>query len=161
MLRRCFAATAFLFLAACGGSGNEAPKSETGETKNAETAEKYVVSGAYVRKPLDGQTSTAAYFSLKSNASANSLIFNVTADKAETAELHSHDMSGGLMKMRKLDNIEIEAGDTLEFAAFGHHIMLFDVDEGLEIGDDVQLTLDIFTDGSSEQVSFSAPVKPL
>ncbi|MAK59747.1 MAG: hypothetical protein CMK09_02090 [Ponticaulis sp.] len=162
MLRQFVAVSAIFALTACGGSEPVPTGSDNGgNPEMAIAGVSYSVSEAYVRKPLDGQSSTAAYFILQSNTENNSLVFNVTTDIAETAELHSHDMSGGMMQMRKLENVELKAGETVEFAPFGYHIMLFNVSGGLETGDNARITLDIFSNGNTERISFDAPIKPL
>ena len=150
-----------LGLSACGGSGSEPTPVENEAKTSAEAAVNFEISDAYVRKPLDGQTSTAAYFMISSQSNKNALIVGIYADKAGTAELHSHDMSGGMMAMRKVDQVELPAGESVEFRPLGYHAMLFDVADGLEEGDTVTLTLDVYSDGTTSRVVTEAPIRPL
>ena len=168
MLRAIASAALVLGLTAC-GQGPDAPDhaghADTGvpATESAVNFESdsFIVENAWVRQPLIGQTTTAAYLKLTSRLSSNSRILAVYADKAETAELHTHSLEGGAMRMRKVDGIDIGAGETSELRQLDNHIMLFNVEEGLVAGDTVTLTLDIFHDATTERLTFEVPVRAL
>lgn len=162
MLRSLSVALVALGLAACGGSKSETDASGSSvSSAPAETASPFKVSDAYVRTPMEGQTSTAAYFNISSESDRNALIVGVTASKARVAEMHSHSMTGGMMAMAKVEQVELEAGSSVEFRQLGYHIMLFDVAEDVEEGDTVEITLDIFSNSKTTRVTFDAPVRPL
>ena len=168
MLRAIATAALVLGLTACGqgpDTADHAGHADTGVPATESTvnfeSDSFIVENAWVRQPLMGQTTTAAYLTLTSRLSSNSRILAVYADKAETAELHTHSLEGGAMRMRKVEGIDIGAGETSELRQLDNHIMLFNVEEGLVAGDTVTLTLDIFHDATTERLTFEVPVRAL
>lgn len=160
MLRSFSIALLALGLAACGGSKTE-PVSAGEAPAATEVSDSYSIDKAYVRTPMEGQANTAAYFTITSNSDSNALIVGVSATNARVAEMHSHSMSGGMMAMQKVDDVQLKAGESVEFRPLGYHIMLFDVDQDLKEGDVVSITLDIFSNSKTSRVTFDAPVRPL
>jgi len=61
-----------------------------------------------------------------------------------------------MMRMRRLERIEIPAGETLSLEPGGLHLMLIGLKEDLQPGGQVDLTL-TFDDGAQTQVQ--APVR--
>jgi copper(I)-binding protein len=104
------------------------------------------VSDAFVRTPVPGRNITAGFFTLHNPSSKAVTLVAVHADFAGRAELHSHTHSDGMMRMRKEESIEIPAQGTFRFAPGGYHVMLFDLRETLQSGDQVPLRLE-FSDG--------------
>ena len=77
---------------------------------------------------------------------------------AETVELHNHVADGGMMRMRRVERIDLAAGETVTFQPGGLHVMLIGLTRQLEPGQQVDLTL-IFADGSRKQIE--APVRKI
>ncbi len=152
MLRKILLATAILGLTAC---GNSTPS----ETAQEATGPAFVVTDAFVRAPAGGRNVTGAYLTVTSNSSEDAQIVAASADRAGTAELHTHLMDDGVMRMRQVESVALPAGETAEFAPLHDHIMLFDVEEGLTEGDTVTLTLEIQYGDSVEFVSTEAEVR--
>jgi copper(I)-binding protein len=69
----------------------------------------------------------------------------------------------GVMKMRRLeDGINVPAGDTVTLGRGGAHLMVFGVDDSLQIGDSV--TLDVtYEQGGERQtpISLTARVRDI
>lgn len=70
-------------------------------------------------------------------------------DMDESGEMEgSHDMDdmdgmGGQMRMQEIEGgLALTAGETVTFEPGGYHIMLLDIAEPLEAGDEIDLTLD-------------------
>ena len=78
------------------------------------------------------------------------------SDAAKVVELHTHLMEEGMMKMRRVDKIDLPAGETVKLEPGGLHIMLIGLERQLSPGEDVDITL-VFEDGSRS--STKAPVK--
>jgi copper(I)-binding protein len=55
-------------------------------------------------------------------------------------------MDGGVMKMRALDEIKVEAGESVTLAPGGTHLMLFDPVAPLASGDPVEVKLTLACD---------------
>jgi copper(I)-binding protein len=63
------------------------------------------------------------------------------------------DMDMGAMTMQELvDGLALEGGQTVSFEPGGYHVMLFDLADPLEAGDEVELTLD-FAEADSVKVT--------
>jgi len=113
-------------MAACGGSSGGG----SGLT----------VSDAWVRAPAIADQPGAAYLVIQNNGAADKLL-SVTSDVAQTIELHESMMSGNMMSMSPVPNIEVPANGKAELKPGGFHMMLMGLTRPLKVGDKVQLTL--------------------
>jgi periplasmic copper chaperone A len=114
------------------------------------------VSEAYARAVPPGQNNSAAYLTLSNGSGQPRALVAATSPAAESVELHTHTEEGGMMRMRRLERIEIPAGETLSLEPGGLHLMLIGLKEDLQPGGAVDLTL-TFDDGAQTQVR--APVR--
>jgi copper(I)-binding protein len=105
------------------------------------------ISEAWVRATAPGQKVGAAYMTLKS-PQAVKLIY-VETNSADEVEIHSMSMTNGIMKMRKLDALELQANKAEKLAPGGFHLMLFGLKAPLKAGEKVTLTL-CFKDAKGE-----------
>lgn len=85
---------------------------------------------------------------------ADSLIAADTAVAAKV-ELHNHVMDGNVMKMRKVDAIEIKPGATVTLEPMGYHVMLLGLKGPLKEGESIPLTL---TFAKAGKIEIKAPV---
>ena len=152
MLRTLMLATALVGLSAC---GNSTPS----ENAQQATGPAFVVTDAYVRAPAGGRNVTGAYLTVVSNSNADAEIIGVSADRAGTAELHTHINDEGVMRMRPVETVELPAGGSAVFEPLHDHVMLFEVEDGLGEGDIVTLTLEIRSGEETELVSAEAEVR--
>ncbi len=83
---------------------------------------------------------SAAYLSIKNRGGADRLL-RVESNIAQAVELHESMMENDIMTMRPVSFIEIPAGGEVELKPGGLHIMLIGLNEALEPGAKVQLTL--------------------
>ena len=68
---------------------------------------------------------------------------------------------GGVMKMRKLDFLELPPGETVALEPGGNHVMLFDIRNPLKAGERIKLTLVIEQGGKKINVPVDADVRAL
>lgn len=54
---------------------------------------------------------------------------------------------GGEMTMREVDHVDLMAGEPLELAPGGYHIMIIDLVAPLEVGNSISITLSFETAG--------------
>lgn len=154
-------------LAACGNDGAQtsqsaAPsQSEAGASAEATQSDVFRIEDAYLRAPLAGSDKTAAYLKISSSSETGAFLVGAATPAAETAELHTHTLDGGLMKMRQVEMMDIPAGGTLELRPMSNHIMLFGVSGDLEDGDETQITLMISADGDLITLTETIPVRAL
>ena len=82
----------------------------------------------------------AAFMDVKNNGAADRVI-GVSADVSETAELHTHIRDGDVMKMRRVDAIDVPAGETVRLKPGGLHVMFMGLSAPLKEGETFPLTL--------------------
>jgi periplasmic copper chaperone A len=82
----------------------------------------------------------AAYLTVQNTGAADSLIA-VSGDVAERVELHVNQMEGDVMKMRRVDAVEVPAGGMAALEPSGYHIMLIGLAQPLKEGERFPLTL--------------------
>jgi copper(I)-binding protein len=118
------------------------------------------VTGPWVRATVPQQTASGAFLQVRSPVAAR--LVAVNSPVAASVELHKMEMTGQMMKMRQVDSIELPAGQVVNLASGGYHIMLMGLKRQLKEGDMIPLSLVIETkNGKRETVAVSAPVKPL
>ena len=113
------------------------------------------VQSPYARATAPGQMNSAAFMQLTNTGEPLKLVA-ASSPAAEVVELHTHTRDQGVMRMRRIDAIELPAGDTTELAPGGLHIMLIGLPEPLKEGSMIDLEL-TFDDGDSLEVE--VPVK--
>jgi len=123
-------------------------------------AAQVTVTDSWVRGTVEGQTSTGAYMTLKSDKGAR--LVAVTSPVAARSSIHEMSMDGNVMRMRTLEALPIPAGGTVALEEGRDHLMLEGLSHALKEGDQVRLTL-IFVDagGKKQSVDVQAPVRPL
>jgi copper(I)-binding protein len=105
------------------------------------------VENAWARATVPGQKNGSVYLDLTSASDA--VLVAVGSLVAQSAELHSSSMDGGVMRMRALPRLELPAGRTVRLTPGTMHVMLVDLKQPLKVGDKVPLTLSVQSSGSS------------
>ncbi|WP_322403217.1 copper chaperone PCu(A)C [Massilia luteola] len=118
------------------------------------------VGDPWIRATVPAQKTAGAFMQLRS-ATATRLV-DVQTPVAGRAEVHQMGMEGQTMRMHKVDGIDLPAGQTVNLASGGYHVMLFDLKRQLKDGEQVPLTLTfVGADKKRENVTVQVPVKPL
>ena len=68
-------------------------------------------------------------------------LVSVTTNVAKRAEFHTHLLNNGIMKMRRLSDIEVNSMERVVLEPGGKHIMLFGLKSVLKVGQEFILTL--------------------
>ena len=110
----------------------------------------------HVRAVPEGQPNSAAFMVLKNDTDQNRALVNARSNISKAVELHTHKKEGGMMRMRRVDKIDIDANSKTVLKPGGLHIMFIGLKHQLNKGDKVNLEL-IFDNG--ETVKLSIPVK--
>lgn len=100
-------------------------------TFNSFALEKVEISDAIIRIPPPGLNVTAMFMTIKNKTDGDLKIENVEGDLAGLFELHNMEMSGGMMKMRKVDAIELKKQSSTVLKHGGLHIMIFNLKKEL------------------------------
>jgi copper(I)-binding protein len=124
----------------------------------ADAAGDISVSDAYVRATAPGQANSAAYLKLHNGSMQAYSVVGAEGHAAKAVELHTHVKEGDMMKMRRIDKIDVPAHGEVVLQPGGHHVMLIGLKQAANEGDSVHFSL-VFNDGSKKMIN--APVKKM
>lgn len=111
------------------------------------TVGKLSISHPWAKASAGMAANGAAFLKITNSGDADRLVAAKTT-AADRAELHTHSMDGGVMKMRQVEAIEIPAGSTVALEPGGLHVMLFGLKAPLKEHDKFPLTLTFEKSGS-------------
>ncbi len=118
------------------------------------------VTDGWVRGMVAPQRATGAF--LKITSPQGGKLVAVSTPVARTAEVHEMVMQDNVMAMRAIESLELPAGKTVELKPGGHHLMLMGIEQPLQPGATVPVTLTVEgKDGKRETLQLTLPVKPL
>ncbi len=97
----------------------------------------------YIFAPMKGSSTTAGYASIK-NISKKDVQFSVTsASPFAAVETHQTIEKEGLMSMKKVDRFTIKANSQIDLKPGANHIMLFDANRDVKIGEQIEVKLNV------------------
>jgi len=108
------------------------------------------VSDAWARASVTA--TSAAYMIIENAGTADDVLVEVRGEAAEKVEIHDMTMDEMVMRMRKVERLEIPAGARVALAPGGLHIMLIRLQGPLAEGDSVPLTL-VFEKAGAVEIS--------
>jgi copper(I)-binding protein len=112
----------------------------------------------YVRAVPPGQPNSASFMTLHNMGKKDLALISASSSAAEVVELHTHTMEDGMMRMRKVDKIDLPAEQKTSLKPGGLHVMLIGLKQKLVPGEKIGITLS-FDDGS--ELKLDAPVRKL
>ena len=80
------------------------------------------IQDAWVRGTVATQKTSGAY--MRITAAEDLRLIGANSSVAEVTEVHEMTVDNDVMKMRRIESLDIPAGSTVEFKPQGHHIML-------------------------------------
>jgi copper(I)-binding protein len=100
------------------------------------------IEDAWARPSAGADMNGAIYFRIVNDGKEADKLISADTPSAQAAEVHeSMADDNGVMSMKPRENVEVSAGEEVEFKPGGLHIMLVDLKQPLTAGDEVQLTL--------------------
>jgi copper(I)-binding protein len=84
----------------------------------------FTATKALIGSPRNGVSITAAYVTLVSPIDDS--IVGVSSTEARVVEMHEMTTEGAMMRMRRIDHVDLSAGVPVEFKSDGLHLMVFD-----------------------------------
>lgn len=118
------------------------------------------VTAPWIRATVPQAKATGAFMQLRSAQDAR--LLGVRSDAAGVVEIHQMEMDGQMMRMHAVSGIDLPAGQTVNLASGGYHVMLMDLKRQMKEGDSVPLVLQIQQKGKQpETLTVNVPVKPL
>lgn len=100
-----------------------------------------VVEQPWARASLGSAKNSAAYLSIRNAGAQPDRLIGVFGEIAAKIEIHRHIDDGGIMRMRRVDGIDIPAGGTARLQPGGFHIMLIGLHRPLNDATSFPLTL--------------------
>ena len=94
------------------------------------------------RATIGSMPSSAAYLSITNHGAMADRLLAVESSLAHKTELHTMEVTNGVMKMRQIDGgINVPAGKTIQVAPGGFHVMLIGLKAPLNAEENYQVTL--------------------
>ena len=121
-------------------------------------AETFTVEGAHVRATPPHSQNSAAFMKIHNNTDTPRKLIAVSSEVSDRVELHSHIMSDGMMKMRQVESIEVNANDSAILQPGSFHVMFLGLKSSLVEGDSIKINL-YFDNG--DEVVVDAPIKKI
>ena len=113
---------------------------------------------AYIRAMPPGQIVSAAYMQIRNASEQDIELLGGEGEGGLRVEVHTHELEGGIMRMRKLSALKLPAKKSVELKPGGIHLMVFGIRKPLREGDHASIRLR-FADGREQ--SLMLPVKSL
>ena len=112
----------------------------------------------FARASIGEATSGVVYLRLVNHAATPDRLTGATTAAAARADLHATEEQGGVVKMRRLESLDIAASGEFAFEPGGAHIMLTGLTAPLREGEHFMLTLQFETAG---EVAIEVPVRSI
>lgn len=111
---------------------------------------------AWAKETPPNAPTGAAYMTITNNGAADDRLIGAESDVSERTEMHMGYMEQGMMKMHKLNSIDIPHGRTIELKPGEYHIMFIGLKKQLAAGEQVNIALKFEKAGI---VEVAVPVK--
>lgn len=98
------------------------------------------VRDAWARTATQGMNS-AVYFVIQNYNTEVDELTGVVSNVAEAVEIHESKMEGDVMTMNRVESVAVEPSVKVEFLPGGYHVMLIGLKQNLEVGDEIEVTL--------------------
>ena len=92
------------------------------------------------------------FFKLSNISDKNKTLISAQSTSAKKIEIHTHDMKNGVMRMRRLDALTIDANTSVHLKPHGLHLMVFGYTAS---EDEMSITLHFDTE---EQITFTPEI---
>lgn len=101
-----------------------------------------VIEHARMRASLGRAPNTAAYLTVRNTGRAPERLLGASCSCAARVEIHAHDMSGGMMRMRRLPALAVPARGGVALTPGGSHaLMVMGVKASVRAGATVEMRL--------------------
>ena len=118
-----------------------------------------VVRGAWIREPPP-RSPAAGYLVLENRGGDPVALVAVETEAAAQTEIHVMEYKDDRMTMRRVEELQVPAGEEIALKPGGTHLMLMELRQPLRDGDEVELVLR-FGDGTERRVQMPVQKKGL
>lgn len=119
------------------------------------TGSMIIVEQAYIRATIPGTTISSVYMEIENKGDKSISLLSIDSEISTRIEIHQHTMVDGMMRMRRVNAVDIKAKERVKLQPFGLHLMVFDVKTPLKAQQRVELTLNF---SNNESVTMQIPV---
>lgn len=113
---------------------------------------------AWARATVPGARAGAAYVTLVNNAEKDDALVAVSTEIARSSQIHKTEDNDGIMSMEHIDALPLPSGVEVGMSPGGYHIMFMGLNQGLEAGLEIPLSL-TFKNAPTRHVRVA--IKPL
>ncbi|HCM47790.1 MAG TPA: copper chaperone PCu(A)C [Colwellia sp.] len=99
------------------------------------------VSEGYIKASIPGSSITAAYMTISNAGNKAITLQKISSTISDRIEIHEHSMSDGMMRMRQVTEITIDANNEVVLQPSGLHLMIFSLKQKVTDKDVIPLTL--------------------
>ena len=92
-------------------------------------------------RPTAGQSPAAVYVTIENKSASDDRLIGASSDRAAMAMVHQNELVDGISRMRMAGEINIPAGERIEMAPGGTHVMLEGLRAPLKTGDRFDMVL--------------------
>ncbi len=124
---------------------------------SVEIEDDVTVRDGWVQEGPPSQTITAAFMVIENHTANEVSLQSADTDVAKVVELHKIDLVDGMMRMHRVDSIDIPSGGSVELKPGGYHLMVIGLKKVLKGGDKVTVNLKFSHD---IRKTITIPVKP-
>ena len=121
----------------------------------AQAGQSLSVENPYARAVPPTARNSGAFMVLRNDSDHPVRVVSARSDVSNVTELHNHIHDKGVMRMRRVDAIEVPAHSRVELKPGSYHVMLIDLKRPLKPGDPVHIELSL-EDGSRVPVDLQA-----
>lgn len=104
----------------------------------------------WIREAPPNAIVIAGFFQLKNLSTRDDFLISASTPIAERVEIHQHEMSDGVMKMNKIDNVRVGTMKSVTFEPGGYHLMIFNPKHSFKQGERFPMTLEFRNAGKVE-----------
>lgn len=108
---------------------------------SADDALALAIDDAWLRPPVTATGAGAGFLVIRNESGLSDRLVGASSPAAARVELHTHEMDGAVMRMRKIDAIPVPAGGRAVLGPGGDHLMFFDFAATPALGASVPVTL--------------------
>lgn len=118
------------------------------------------INDAWARATVPGQPVGAVYMKVSSSNAVR--LVDIQTEVAKDVQVHTMHHHDGVMKMREHGELAIQAGQTVELAPGGLHLMLLGLKKPLSAGENLTVKLTFEDTKKARNTSVvSVPIRPL
>jgi copper(I)-binding protein len=110
----------------------------------------------FVMEDQEHPTNSAAYLTIENRGRGEDCLIGAETEAATSVEIHETTLVGDVMRMRKLEALDVPPEGSVELEPGGIHLMLLGLTRPLLEGEEIQLTLRFQISG---EVTVTVPVR--